>query len=368
MGGSASKQSPEVSNAVNALGLATVKCIQSALGVDEDKYYHVELKDLKNIYPQWSDDMLETVRNGVRGIPDTPNTIPMHCWIVTLHRLASGSASHRQSAYFRLACGDEKTLTREKLVNFLTSVCKSAFAVDKDLKGKLDADENIDQNFVFSLMTGLAMPIEVDAFTTWMRRDPVVSNLLEFGVRYYMLQRTCGVYFENNVLSPRVIRPTPLQLKGFGQSRSKLMTREGIWYINAHLPKDMTSEWELLYDSESMGKAFAQFMAHSFDVSPIVFIIKDKDGYVFGGFVSEPLKLNASWYGNSDCFLFSLAPSMAVYHTTSYNKNYVYLNKAQKTLPNGFSEAMAFMEMAGKTFVTKEMGIDDNKKPPQDDA
>ena len=39
--------------------------------------------------------------------------------------------------------------------------------------------------------------------------------------------------------------------------------------------------------------------------------------------------------GDSNCFLFSLSPTMAVYHPTGYNQNFMYLNMSTQTMPNG---------------------------------
>ncbi|KAK3729569.1 hypothetical protein QZH41_017182 [Actinostola sp. cb2023] len=40
-------------------------------------------------------------------------------------------------------------------------------------------------------------------------------------------------------------------------------------------------------------------------------------------------------HGDSSCFLFSLLPSLAMYHPTGYNENFIYLNHNMQTLPNG---------------------------------
>jgi len=39
--------------------------------------------------------------------------------------------------------------------------------------------------------------------------------------------------------------------------------------------------------------------------------------------------------GDSRCFLFSLLPSLVIYHPTGYNENFMYLNHQMQTLPNG---------------------------------
>lgn len=39
--------------------------------------------------------------------------------------------------------------------------------------------------------------------------------------------------------------------------------------------------------------------------------------------------------GNSECFLFSLNPVMAIYTATGYNDHYMYLQHTAQTMPNG---------------------------------
>ena len=39
--------------------------------------------------------------------------------------------------------------------------------------------------------------------------------------------------------------------------------------------------------------------------------------------------------GSEKCFLFHLAPKLASYSSTGFNKNYLYMNVQQQTMPNG---------------------------------
>ncbi|CAG8448316.1 19377_t:CDS:2 [Gigaspora rosea] len=63
--------------------------------------------------------------------------------------------------------------------------------------------------------------------------------------------------------------------------------------------------------------------------------MKDKDGYIFGGFAYEDWKQNPKFYGDRKNFLFFIRPKLRCYPTTSYNNNFQYLNFGLKTLPNG---------------------------------
>eukprot|EP01134_Creolimax_fragrantissima_P004464 CFRG4464T1 len=437
MGSGGSKQCQELADAVKALGPNAEKKIRlSLIGSENSQDQPISVAILKSVFPIWSESVAQSVAAGALSITDT-NVTPMEAWIILLHTMAMRSAGDRQSAYFHLASGGKDSLTHEGLKHFLTVTAEAAFHTDAKLGGNVEKSNPnaspVTDEFITSLLGNLLNPVCVDAFALWVHRNTTVSLLFEYGIRYYLILNTCGDLLMSTVYTSQSIKPTPRTLTGFGKSRSKLLTREAMWCLNAHLPHECTSEWAMIYDSESMGKAFAQFMAHSYNKGALLVIFKDTEGHVFGGFVTESLILNSTWYGTSDCFLFTLRPTVNVYHTTGYNTNYVYLNKGVKTLPNGFGmggqienyfglwinpdlesghskahpacstygsprlslnevfsidccevwrvgpvpereevrpkasaladgEAMAFMEMAGKTFVTKEMGINDNKQ------
>lgn len=47
---------------------------------------------------------------------------------------------------------------------------------------------------------------------------------------------------------------------------------------------------------------------------------------MFGAFTASSWKESKDFYGNSDCFLFQLMPTMAVYRPTGTNSNFMYCN------------------------------------------
>ncbi|XP_045192773.2 MTOR-associated protein MEAK7-like [Mercenaria mercenaria] len=108
-----------------------------------------------------------------------------------------------------------------------------------------------------------------------------------------------------------------------------------ISYINYHLPREHQSVWRLLYSNCLHGDSFAQLTRYVLGKGPNVLLVKDKDGYVFGAYVSDSWEIKPSFYGSEDCFLFSLKPEYGVYTVTGYNSNYIYFNQGQETMPNG---------------------------------
>lgn len=57
------------------------------------------------------------------------------------------------------------------------------------------------------------------------------------------------------------------------------------------------------------------------DDGPTVLIIKDKEGYVYGGYASQPWERHADFYGDMKSFLFQLYPTASIFRPTGANNN-----------------------------------------------
>lgn len=108
-----------------------------------------------------------------------------------------------------------------------------------------------------------------------------------------------------------------------------------IIYINSHLPAELQHKWRLLFSSRLHGESFSQLCRHIVDKGPCIMILRDSDGFIFGGFASQSWEVKPQFQGDNKCFLFSVFPSLAVYIYTGYNDHYMYLNHGQQTMPNG---------------------------------
>ncbi|XP_027629283.1 TLD domain-containing protein 1 [Tupaia chinensis] len=106
-------------------------------------------------------------------------------------------------------------------------------------------------------------------------------------------------------------------------------------HIHSHLPREQRGRWSLLFSSELHGHSFSQLCGHIAQQGPCVTVLEDHDGHVFGGFASCSWEVKPQFQGDNRCFLFSIAPRMAVYTHTGYNDHYMYLNHGQQTIPNG---------------------------------
>ncbi|XP_008943387.1 PREDICTED: TLD domain-containing protein 1 [Merops nubicus] len=120
-----------------------------------------------------------------------------------------------------------------------------------------------------------------------------------------------------------------------GRGLVSLFDIPSIIYINSHLPAERQHKWQLLFSSGFHGESFSQLCAHIVKKGPCIVILKDLDGYIFGGFASHSWEVKPQFQGDNRCFLFSVFPSLAVYTCTEYNDHYMYLNHGQQTMPNG---------------------------------
>lgn len=50
-------------------------------------------------------------------------------------------------------------------------------------------------------------------------------------------------------------------------------------------------------------------------------IIRDKEGYVYGGYASQPWERHADFYGDMKSFLFQLSPKSSIFRPTGANHN-----------------------------------------------
>lgn len=121
---------------------------------------------------------------------------------------------------------------------------------------------------------------------------------------------------------------------------SKLLSTEDIYVLHHSIPVKQQSKlgtWKLLFSTSVHGSSWTNFVTACEDAGSTLLIIKDKGGDVFGGFASKPLFPSSKFFGNGDSFVFSLAPTLRVFHSTGINENFIYFNYDTRTLPNGLA-------------------------------
>lgn len=120
--------------------------------------------------------------------------------------------------------------------------------------------------------------------------------------------------------------------------RSDLMTREDLWMLDMTLEAGMRQiAWNELYSSKKKGKSWTLFSGAVTNKGATLIVVRDTGGYVFGGFASEPWISKPDFYGNSNCFLFTLQPKMQVFTPSGYNSHYQYFTHNTVSLINGLA-------------------------------
>ncbi|KAM6547684.1 hypothetical protein CsatB_019360 [Cannabis sativa] len=117
-----------------------------------------------------------------------------------------------------------------------------------------------------------------------------------------------------------------------------LLRKEFAWHIGGALPQHELEEWKLLYHSSFNGLSFSTFLGHiSNDEGPTVLIIKDKEGYIYGGYASQPWEKHGDFYGDMKSFIFQLYPNAALFRPTGANTNLQWCasNFSSESIPNG---------------------------------
>jgi hypothetical protein len=121
-------------------------------------------------------------------------------------------------------------------------------------------------------------------------------------------------------------------------SNMVLLRKEYAWHIGGALPLQELEEWKLLYHSAYNGLSFNTFLGSiSKDDGPTVLIIKDKEGYVYGGYASQTWERHGGFYGDMKSFLFQLYPKASIFRPTGANNNIQWcaVNFSSEDIPNG---------------------------------
>uniref|UniRef100_A0A8C6QQT2 TBC/LysM associated domain containing 2 n=2 Tax=Nannospalax galili TaxID=1026970 RepID=A0A8C6QQT2_NANGA len=93
---------------------------------------------------------------------------------------------------------------------------------------------------------------------------------------------------------------------------SQVLGASEIKQLSLHLPPRITGHpWSLVFctsrDGFSLRRLYRQMEGHS---GPVLLLLRDQDGQMFGAFSSSAIRLSKSFYGTGETFLFSFSPQL----------------------------------------------------------
>ncbi|XP_021412355.1 oxidation resistance protein 1 isoform X2 [Oncorhynchus mykiss] len=102
---------------------------------------------------------------------------------------------------------------------------------------------------------------------------------------------------------------------------SELLEAQQIEKLAKNLPpRTIGYPWTLAYGTTKHGMSIKSlYRAMQGQDTPVLLVIRDSDGGVFGALASEPFKISEGFYGTGETFLFTFCPEFKVYKWTGDN-------------------------------------------------
>ncbi|XP_007419949.1 TLD domain-containing protein 2 [Python bivittatus] len=104
-------------------------------------------------------------------------------------------------------------------------------------------------------------------------------------------------------------------------AQSSILHTEEIQQLTPHLPLRVTGyPWNLIYCTARDGFSLkTMYRSMNNLASPVLLVIRDTDGQIFGAFSSTAIHVSSCFYGNGETFLFSFSPQLKVFKWTGKN-------------------------------------------------
>ncbi|XP_051465229.1 oxidation resistance protein 1 isoform X3 [Apus apus] len=119
-------------------------------------------------------------------------------------------------------------------------------------------------------------------------------------------------------LEPEVFRPNL-------SDPSELLQPEQIEKLTKSLPpRTIGYPWTLVYSTAKHGMSLKTLYRTMLGLdTPVLLVIKDSDGQVFGALASEPFKVSDGFYGTGETFMFTFSPDFEVFKWTGDNMFFI---------------------------------------------
>ncbi|XP_067888390.1 oxidation resistance protein 1a isoform X2 [Heterodontus francisci] len=119
-------------------------------------------------------------------------------------------------------------------------------------------------------------------------------------------------------LEPETFRPNLSE-------KSDLLQTDQIEKLAKHLPpRTVGYPWTLIYSTAKHGMSLKTLYRSMTGVdTPMLLVIKDSDGQLFGALASEPFKVSDCFYGTGETFLFTFYPEFKIFKWTGDNMFFI---------------------------------------------
>ncbi|XP_013035421.2 oxidation resistance protein 1 isoform X9 [Anser cygnoides] len=106
---------------------------------------------------------------------------------------------------------------------------------------------------------------------------------------------------------------------------SELLQPEQIEKLTKSLPpRTIGYPWTLAYSTAKHGMSLKTLYRTMMGLdTPVLLVIKDSDGQIFGALASEPFKVSDGFYGTGETFLFTFSPDFEVFKWTGDNMFFI---------------------------------------------
>ncbi|XP_072908667.1 oxidation resistance protein 1-like isoform X2 [Hemitrygon akajei] len=119
-------------------------------------------------------------------------------------------------------------------------------------------------------------------------------------------------------LEPEAFRPNLSE-------KSELLQTDQIEKLAKNLPpRTVGYPWTLIYSTSKHGMSLKTLYRSMTGVdTPMLLVIKDSDGQLFGALASEPFKISDCFYGTGETFLFTFYPEFQIFKWTGDNMFFI---------------------------------------------
>ncbi|XP_053249867.1 TLD domain-containing protein 2 isoform X2 [Podarcis raffonei] len=136
--------------------------------------------------------------------------------------------------------------------------------------------------------------------------------------------------------------------------QSNILHLEEIQKLAPHLPLRVTGHpWNLIYCTARDGFSLKTMYRSMSDLaSPVLLIIRDTEGQIFGAFSSTAIHVSSCFYGNGETFLFSFTPQLKVFKWTG--KNTFFMKGDADSLAIGGGRYVTVKDVSGRKWICCE--------------